>query len=49
MDRDAPVDVMSLAFKKFGENIKYQDHRIRRLLLSSIEALERVEKEIGSD
>lgn len=46
MDRDVPVGVMSLAFGKFGENIKYQEHRSGRLLLSTTNAFKRV---TGSD
>ena len=48
-DRDVPVGAMSLAFEKSGENIKYQDHRIGRLLLSTMDALKRVKKVTASD
>ena len=49
MDRDVPVGAMSLVFGKFGGNIKYQEHRSGRLLLSTTDALKRVKRVTGSD
>lgn len=47
-DKDVLVGAMSL-FEKSGETIKYQEHRIGRLLLSTIGALKRVKKGVTSD